>query len=167
MEPWMLAKAKQKEKCIVLEKGVTYRTIKRHRTDLQIHVIDSFDAVKEFLAELFEQSPIEVLYAIALNSSNQFLGFIKLSQGTVDRASVHPRELMSFLLIETNATALILAHNHPGGKAEASREDIELSRRIQQQLQILGVRLLDHVIYSPSRLGMPGEWLSMKQENLL
>lgn len=157
----------QREKLVLREKQVSYSTIRRHKVQIPIQVLDSLEVTKTFLSGLFEQSPVEILIALALNSANQFLGFIKLSTETVDRASVHPRELMSFLLIDCNATAVILAHNHPGGRAEASREDIELSRKIKQQLQILGVRLLDHIVYSPPRLGLPGEWLSMRQEDLL
>ena len=126
--------------------------------------LDSPQSVKVFLEPLFEESPIEALYAIALNSNNEFLGFIRISQGTVSRAAVYPRELISFLLIEPNATAVILAHNHPVGASRASQEDITLTRRIKKLLEGLEVRLLDHLIYAPSRLGQEGLWVSMQAE---
>jgi len=114
------------------------------------------------LEPLFEASPIETLYALALNASNEFLGFIRLSQGTVNRASVYPRELISFLLVESNATAVILAHNHPGGAARPSKEDIALTRKIDSLLDGLEVDLLDHLIYAPERLGQGGTWVSLR-----
>ena len=79
----------------------------------------------------------------------------------------HVRNLLTFLLSETNATAVILSHQHPGGKPAASREDLELTRRVRDMLRPLEVRLLDHVVYALSRLGRPGEWLSMREQNLL
>jgi len=53
------------------------------------------------MAEVLEQSPIEVLYVLAISSSNEFLGFIKLSQGTVDRAAIYPWTFLAFLLEES------------------------------------------------------------------
>jgi DNA repair protein RadC len=167
MDPGMLAVAKQADRYIVTEKEVTYRTARRHHTTSEVHVIDSPERVRDFMAGLFEQSPVEVLYALALSSANEFLGFLKLSQGTVDRAAVYPRSLLSFLLIETNATGIILAHNHPGGTAKASNEDIALTRRIETLLKDLEVRLLDHIIYAPGSLGRDSQWVSLRQEGLI
>ena len=151
-------------KLILFEKAVKYETVREHTAKIPLVMLYSSMSVKILLEPLFEDSPIEALYAIALNASNEFLGFIKMSQGTVDRASVYPRELMSFLLIESNATAVILAHNHPGGAAKPSREDITLTNRIEKLLEGLEVRLLDHLIYAPARLGQEGCWISLREE---
>lgn len=154
----------EKEMVVITEKAVTYKTVRRHKVDIPINILDSPERAKHFLEPLFEKSPIEALYAIALNSSNEFLGFIKISQGTVSRAAVYPRELISFLLVESNATAIILAHNHPGGSARPSSEDITLTKRITKLLEGLEVRLLDHLIYAPGRLGQDGSWVSLSAE---
>ena len=151
-------------KLILFEKAVKYETVREHARNVPLMNLDSPQSVKVFLEPLFEESPIEALYAIALNSNNEFLGFIRISQGTVSRAAVYPRELISFLLIESNATAVILAHNHPGGASRASQEDITLTRRIKKLLEGLEVRLLDHLIYAPGRLGQEGSWVSMQAE---
>lgn len=149
-------------KLILFEKAVKYETVREHEVEVPLVTLDSPMSVKVLLEPLFEDSPVEALYAIALNASNEFLGFIKLSQGTVDRASVYSRELMSFLLIESNATAVILAHNHPGGAARPSKEDITLTKRVEKLLEGLEVKLLDHLIYSPRRLGQQGLWVSLR-----
>lgn len=151
-------------KLILFEKAVKYETVREHSVVVPLLTMDSPMSVRTFLEPLFEESPVEALYAIALNNSNEFLGFIKLSQGTVDRASVYPRELLSFLLIESNATAVILAHNHPGGSARPSKEDITFTNRVSQLLDGLEVRLLDHLIYAPARLGQQGVWVSLRGE---
>ncbi|MCK5065277.1 MAG: JAB domain-containing protein [Candidatus Fermentibacteraceae bacterium] len=154
-------------KLILFEKAVKYETVREHVTNVPLMNLNSPQSVKVFLEPLFEESPIEALYAVALNSSNEFLGFIRMSQGTVSRAAVYPRELISFLLIESNATAVILAHNHPGGCARPSQEDISLTKRIMKLLEGLEVRLLDHLIYAPGRLGQEGSWVSLKIEGHL
>lgn len=151
-------------KLVLFEKTVKYETVREHVTEVPLVTLDSSMNVKMLLEPLFEESPIEALFAVALNSSNEFLGFVRVSQGTVDRASVYPRELMSFLLIESNATAVILAHNHPGGAARPSQEDITLTRRVEKMLESLEVRLLDHLIYAPSRLGQEGHWVSLRED---
>lgn len=152
---------------IVAEKAVCYRKVKNHSVMLPIQAIDCAGKVRLLLGHLFESKPVEGLYAVALNSSGDFLGMVKLAEGTVDRAAVYPRELLSFLLLETNATALILAHSHPGGRAEPSTEDLALTRRLQDLLQPLGVRVLDHLIYACGRPGKEEEWISLRERGSL
>ncbi|HOH81092.1 MAG TPA: JAB domain-containing protein [Methanoregulaceae archaeon] len=112
-----------RDRLIVAEKAVCYRQVRRHSIPVHLEPVETVENAKLLLGKLLDPKPVEGLYAIALNSSGDFLGLVRLAEGTVDRASVYPRELVSFLLIETNATSLILAHSHPGGKAEASNED--------------------------------------------
>ena len=126
--------------------------------------INGPDAAKRLLAPFFENEPYEEVYAIALDSSNRFLGFLKLEEGTVNMATVHLRKILTFLLCEANATGLILAHNHPGGSNMPSGEDIALTRRLSQRLADIQVRLLDHLIYVPRGFGQAAKWLSMNQE---
>ncbi len=66
-------------------------------------------------------------------------------RGTIDSASVHPREVVKRAL-ETNAAAVILAHNHPSGVAEASHADRTLTRRLRDALALVDVRVLDHIV---------------------
>ncbi len=152
---------------VLAEKAVYYRKVKNHTIALPTEPIDSAEKAKILLARLFEERPVEGMFAIAINSSGDFLGLIKLAEGTVDRAAVYPRELLSFLLIETNATGVMLAHSHPGGKAEPSMEDVTLTQRLRDLMHPLGVHLLDHFIYACSRPGMEGVWLSMRERGLL
>jgi DNA repair protein RadC len=151
------------DRLIVAEKAVYYRKVRNHSIPLPIDPIDSAGKAKLLLERLFEAKPVEGLYAIALNSSGDFLGLIRVAEGTVDRAAVYPRELLGFLLLETNATGVLLAHSHPGGKAEPSAEDLALTSRLKDILQPLGVRLMDHFIYACGRPGMSGQWVSLRE----
>jgi DNA repair protein RadC len=151
------------DKLVITEKTISYRAVKRHRIPNVLGSVSCADQAKALLQRLFESKPIEGLYALALNSSGDFLGMVKVAEGTVDRAAVYPRELVSFLLLETNATALLLAHSHPGGKAEPSPEDLALTSRLKEILQPLGVKLLDHFIYACGRPARNGEWVSFQE----
>jgi DNA repair protein RadC len=152
---------------IVAEKAVYYRKVRRHTVELPTEPIDAPGKARLLLQQLLEAKPVEGLYALALNNCGDFLGLIKVSEGTVDRAAVYPRELVSFLLLETNATAVMLAHSHPGGRSDPSQEDIALTNRLKDLLQPLGVKLLDHFIYACSRPGRQGEWVSLREGGLI
>ena len=154
------------ETIIVAEKKVCYKTVKRHKVDIVFNEeVDNPNRAKALFKLLLEDEPFEGLWCIALDSSNHWLGIYLIARGTVDRASVHPRNLLSYLLIETNATAIILCHNHPGGACKASQEDISLTRTLEGMLKPLSVRLLDHLIYAHSNIqGCDPTWLSMREE---
>jgi len=66
-------------------------------------------------------------------------------QGTIDSTTVYPREVVKETL-RLNATKVILAHNHPSGNSDPSQQDIELTKKLKEILQIIGVKVLDHII---------------------
>jgi DNA repair protein RadC len=108
-------------------------------------ILDSFDRVKEYLKKRFRFQRKEQLIALLLDSSNRLLATKTIDTGTVDRAVVHPRNLVE-QVIQTGATALILVHNHPGGRTEPSREDLELTKQLAKLGRSLGFQVLDHLI---------------------
>jgi DNA repair protein RadC len=71
--------------------------------------------------------------------------FEELFRGTINGASVHPREVIRRALAH-NAAAVILAHNHPSGVAEPSEADRQLTHRLQAALELVDVRVLDHIV---------------------
>jgi DNA repair protein RadC len=75
----------------------------------------------------------------------------EMFRGTIDGASVHPREVVKCAL-QYNAAAVILAHNHPSGVPEPSRADTSLTRRLSEALALVDVRVLDHFIVGGSEL---------------
>jgi DNA repair protein RadC len=89
--------------------------------------------------------PKEYLRALFLNAHNRVIRDEVVSIGTVNSNIVHPREVFRSG-IESNAVAVIIAHNHPSGEAIPSAEDIEITRQLIQAGKILGIRVLDHVI---------------------
>ena len=87
----------------------------------------------------------EVFGLILLDSQHGVLGFEILFYGTIDSASVYPREIVKCVL-NANAAAVILTHNHPSGRPEPSTADAALTKRLQIALETIEVRVLDHLV---------------------
>jgi len=87
----------------------------------------------------------EEFSVIFLNNKHRVLSYETLFKGTIDGASVYPREVVKMTL-KYNAAAVILVHNHPSGEADPSRQDINLTKRLTDALALIDVRVLDHFI---------------------
>jgi DNA repair protein RadC len=84
---------------------------------------------------------------IFLDNRHRVIAFEVLFDGTIDGTSVYPREVVKRAL-EVNSAAVILAHNHPSGVAEPSQADERITRRLKQGLELVDIRLLDHLVIS-------------------
>ncbi|MDI9818491.1 MULTISPECIES: DNA repair protein RadC [unclassified Legionella] len=87
----------------------------------------------------------ETFVALFLDNQHRVLAYEELFTGTINAATVHPRPIIERIL-KLNAAALILAHNHPSGVADASQQDIAVTERLREALELVDVRLLDHLI---------------------
>ncbi len=87
----------------------------------------------------------EVFAALFLDNRHRLIRYEKLFFGTIDGASVHPREVVRKALAH-NAAAIILAHNHPSGVAEPSAADHSITQRLREALALIDMRVLDHLI---------------------
>jgi len=87
----------------------------------------------------------EVFACLMLDNRNRVIAFRELFRGTIDGASVYPREVVKQALAD-NAAAVILAHNHPSGVCEPSQADIRITERLKKALALVDIRVLDHVI---------------------
>ncbi|GAA6132439.1 RadC family protein [Halopseudomonas sabulinigri] len=102
-------------------------------------------AVRQFLKSRLMALPHEVFACLFLDNQHRVIAFEELFRGTLDSASVYPREVIKRALAH-NAAALILTHNHPSGVAEPSQSDLQLTRRLKESLGLLDIRVLDHLI---------------------
>ena len=87
----------------------------------------------------------EVFCVIFLTKRHQFISCEDLFRGTIDGASVYPREVLKEAL-KRNAAAVILAHNHPSGVAEPSQADLLITKQLKAALELVDIRVLDHII---------------------
>lgn len=101
--------------------------------------------VENFLAVQMSGYQREVFSIMLLNSQHRLLGYHELFYGTIDSATIHPREVVR-LALEKNAAAVIAAHNHPSGATKPSRADIAITKQLQSALELFDIRLLDHFI---------------------
>ena len=102
-------------------------------------------STREYLRIQLRDRRHEVFCCVYLDNRHRVIGFEELFQGTIDGATVHPREVVKRALAR-NAAAVILAHNHPSGVAEPSQADELITRRLKDALALVEIRVLDHLI---------------------
>lgn len=107
--------------------------------------LDSVTTTRRFLTAKLRHQPHEVFACLFLDNRHRMIRYEELFQGTIDGASVHPRQVVRRAL-HHNAAALIFAHNHPSGVAEPSRADEQITRRLKDALGLIDVRVLDHFV---------------------
>ena len=107
--------------------------------------LDCPSTVSRLLQPLFESLDREHFVVLALDARNRPIGCNTVSIGTLSASLVHPREVFKFAIL-ANAAAVILAHNHPSGEVSPSKDDIDLTRRLVQVGEVVGIEVLDHVV---------------------
>ncbi|MGH8322163.1 MAG: RadC family protein [Terriglobia bacterium] len=102
-------------------------------------------ATRQYLITRLRDLPQEVFCCLYLDNRHRVIAFEELFHGTLDGASVHPREVLRKALGH-NAAAIIFAHNHPSGVAEPSDADRRLTQRLKEALALVDIRVLDHFV---------------------
>lgn len=120
---------------LVKERSVLYETRKISNP------YDAYRLVKNFLAD----SDREKLVVVCLDTKSQPVSIEIVSIGTVNSAMVHPREVFKVAIL-TNASKIICFHNHPSGNTNFSKEDEDITKRLQKCSEILGIELVDHIV---------------------
>lgn len=124
-----------------LEMGQRYLVTDLKRGD----VFASPAAVRSYLHQRLRGESRELFHCLFLDNKNRLIADETLFFGTINQSVVHPREVVKRAL-ELNASALILSHNHPSGICDPSGADIEITQRIRDALELVEIRLLDHLI---------------------
>lgn len=140
-----LGPAKRSELMAVME--LARRSL---HTDLRSQpVFSNPQAVKDFLQLQLGHRPHEVFGVLFLDAQNRLIAFEEMFRGTLSQTSVYPREVVKQALAH-NAGAVILTHNHPSGVLEPSRADELLTQTLKSSLQLVDVRVLDHIVVGRS-----------------
>jgi len=122
--------------------------------------LNSPDQVREYLIRQLRHQSREIFAALFLDSQHRLLIYDQIFYGTIDSASVHPREVVKKAL-DYNAAALIFAHNHPSGVAEPSAADKHITTVLQKALRLVDIEVLDHFVIGD------GEIISFAQRGWL
>lgn len=109
------------------------------------NVLTSPKLVRQYLRFAIEAKEHEVFIAIFLDTHHRVIESIELFRGTLDQASVYPREVVKEAL-KYNAGAVIFAHNHPSGTPEPSQADRKITERLKEALGLFDIRVLDHFV---------------------
>lgn len=132
-------------KYAALQAGIEIgRRILRNQMELGCPIVDAAGAKRFVIAELGFKTR-GAFCALFLDTRHRVITFETLALGTIDSATVHPREVLKRVL-EINAAAVIFAHNHPSGVSEPSTADASLTRTLCRALELLDVRVLDHLV---------------------
>ena len=124
--------------------GLAARRLARAEV-MEAPVLSNWQALLDYLAIDMAHLTVERVRVLFLNSRNRLVEDWHLGDGSIDEASVHPREVIRRAL-DLGAAALILVHNHPSGTSEPSRADIQITHRIAEAGRLLGIVVHDHVI---------------------
>lgn len=151
-----LGPAKYAQLKAALELGRRYleETLKRDAP------LKSPEMTRHFLISRLRAYPYEVFACLFLDNRHRIIAFEELFTGTIDGASVHPREVIRRSLFH-NAAAVIFAHNHPSGVSEPSQADKNITRRLADALGLIDIRVLDHFVIGD------GESVSFAERGLL
>lgn len=107
--------------------------------------LTSPEETRQFLTSQLRDYPHEVFAVLFLDQRHRVIRFEEMFRGTIDGASVYPREVVKKSL-EFNAAAVIFAHNHPSGVAEPSQSDERITKRLKDALALVDIRVLDHFV---------------------
>jgi DNA repair protein RadC len=131
-----------------------------HETLARGDALSNPQATRQYFTVRLRGYAHEVFACLFLDNRHRVIRYRELFHGTIDGASVHPREVVKQALAD-NAAALIFAHNHPSGVAEPSRADTHLTRRLKDALALVDIRVLDHIVVGD------GETVSMAERGLM
>ena len=127
------------EACVEIGHRLAYgRPLRRRR-------VDGPADVARMLMPALRDADREHFVAVLLSTKNHVLDVVTVSVGSLSASIVHPREVLK-PAIQASAAAIIVAHNHPTGVPTPSPEDIELTRRLERAADLIGIRLLDHIV---------------------
>ncbi|MCU6665397.1 hypothetical protein D3C75_366170 [compost metagenome] len=111
----------------------------------EVNPLENPDIAREFVHSQLAEEEREIFMVIFLDNQNRVLKHSRLFSGTLSHVEVHPREIVREA-IKVNAAGVILAHNHPSGRAEPSKADRDVTERIVKCCKFMDIRVIDHLV---------------------
>jgi DNA repair protein RadC len=142
-----------------IEQIKAYREIARRLYEAKIYNgvrITSPEVVYDLLKNKQMHQEVETFSVVLLDTKNQVIDIVEISRGTINQAIVHPRDVFK-LAIRRNSNSIIVSHNHPSNCVEPSPEDISVTKRLVDAGNIIGIKVVDHVIIGN------GSYVSLKE----
>lgn len=138
-----------------------YRLRRLHGWSLPVGPVQTPQEAARIFVTLWHEEVVEVGGLLCLSTRHHLLAYHELSRGTVDSTIVHPRDIFKAALL-SNASVVVLGHNHPSGDVTPSPDDRAITARIAAAGTLMGIELADHVIVAAE-----GQYMSFKAAGLL
>ena len=151
-----------RDKAIALKAAFTLAQRMANELRHESPVLDRPELIADLLREEARTQNVETFQVLLLNTRRRLIRIEKISQGTLDTILIHPREVFK-IAISANASAVILAHNHPSGDPTPSEADIRVTRDLIRAGQLLKIDVLDHVILGARSADRPKDYVSLRE----
>lgn len=150
------------DKAVALKAAFTLAQRMVREVQRESPALDSPERVADLLREEARAVAVEQFHVILLNTRRRLIRLERLSQGTLDTILIHAREVFR-PAIAANASAIVLAHNHPSGDPTPSEADIRVTRDLVRAGQLLKIEVLDHVILGRATDARPRDFVSLRE----
>ena len=151
-----------RDKAIALKSAFTLAQRMARELQQEAPVLDTPERIADLLREENRLYDVEHFQVVLLNTRRKLIRIEQISQGTLDTILVHPREVFK-LAIAANASAVVLAHNHPSGDPTPSEADIKVTRDLIRAGHLLKIEVLDHVIIGKRTAERAKDFLSLRE----
>lgn len=151
-----------RDKAIALKSAFTLARRMASEIRQESPTLDSPERIADLLREENRAYEVENFQVVLLNTRRRLIRVERISQGTLDTILVHPREVFK-TAISANASAIILAHNHPSGDPTPSEADVKVTRDLIRAGQLLKIEVLDHVIIGRATRERPKDYVSLRE----
>lgn len=141
-------------------KIVSLRMVRESSLKNQYGTISAPEDVRIMIKDLIGSNDREYFGVVCIDTKNQPTHISIVSVGTLNSSMVHPREVFKAAIL-SNSASIIIFHNHPSGNTNPSNTDIEITKRLVDAGEIIGIKVIDHVIVSDER------YLSMKEKSMM
>ena len=155
-----------RDKAVALQSAFTLARRMAAEIQSTAPLLDTPEAVAGLLREECRPYGVEHFFAILLNTRRRLIRKIHLTNGTLDAAIVHPRDVFRHA-VAANASAVVLVHNHPSGDPTPSKADISVTRDLVRAGQLLKIEVLDHVILGTRTTEHERDYFSMKENGYI
>jgi DNA repair protein RadC len=150
------------DKAVTLKAAFTLAQRMAREIQLESPLLDTPDRIADVLREDARMRDVEHFQVVLLNTRRKLIRIVDITQGTLDSVLIHPREVFR-AAVEHQASALVLAHNHPSGDPNPSEADIKVTRDLIRAGKILRIEVLDHVIMGQATRDRSQDFVSLRE----
>lgn len=140
---------------------VSIKMVKEKSIKYETRIISTPNDAQYLFRRFLEDSDREQLIVVSLDTKNQPTTINVASIGSLNSSIVHPREIFKSAIL-SNANSIIIAHNHPSGDVNPSKEDISITKRLKECGELMGINLIDHII-----IGDNNRFISLKEKGII